>query len=194
FAASNTLDEKESGRSEDCQPPTRLLDNEFMLMDMNANEVHDGDKFVLVVSNRGDYDDDSDDSDDSDSDDGDSQHFKGDTAGIHVVDRTLMARPGTGNIFTSETVQGIVYLKYNGQYLCCPEDDAYAICFVPHLPQRTERLQINYDRGDIILTKWDGSLYVTCDWASESVGFIGLDGEGHRWCSKDALRIHIAKV
>ncbi|ORX71246.1 hypothetical protein DL89DRAFT_266267 [Linderina pennispora] len=154
----------------------RLPDGGFKLRDINGTDVHDGEGFSLVVK----FDDD------------DEREF--DTYALEIYEGELMARPILDTLFTCETIEGIMYLNYNGQYLHCPDDKDGSIVVSPELPERSDRLQINYDGADILLTRWDTSDFAIYEWVKASVGCIALHGNWYEQRLYGAVRLQLIKV
>ncbi|ORX71407.1 hypothetical protein DL89DRAFT_266412 [Linderina pennispora] len=71
----------------------------------------------------------------------------------------LMMYPGDDSIFTSETIDDIVYLKFDNQYLYCQEGSDFAIELTRELPEKKERLHLQHNGRALILARWDMSGY-----------------------------------
>ncbi|KAJ1947356.1 hypothetical protein FBU59_001886 [Linderina macrospora] len=172
------------------QPPKRLPNGEFKLKDENGDEVLDGEQFTFIIprDDEEDYDDEDEDEDDDDDDD-----YEPEQDGINVFDGSLMANPGHGDIFSCETIDGIVYLTHNDKYLCCPDDGMNSISVSPELPEPSERLQINYDGSDITLTRWGDSVFASCDWVKASVGCIGFNDDEYSLRYRKPMRLRLSK-
>ncbi|KAJ1972831.1 hypothetical protein H4R35_004460 [Dimargaris xerosporica] len=88
---------------------------------------------------------------------------------------------GRGDLFTLETVDGVRYLKHDGQYLVVVlKENGYPfIEFVPERPTNpaAQALRINQGprfRSIFHLATWDGRKVVDCDWVKATVGFFVL--------------------
>ncbi|KAJ2665979.1 hypothetical protein IW148_001337 [Coemansia sp. RSA 1199] len=101
----------------------------------------------------------------------------------------LCALLDNGDIFESETIDDIVYLKHEGGYLYFDIDGETNDIFIGKtVPTKEQRVQIHYDDdGDIYLTVLGGGNYVTCDWIKCSFGAVGIYGSA----TPMKLRIHM---
>ncbi|KAJ2195956.1 hypothetical protein GGH18_001763 [Coemansia sp. RSA 530] len=85
-------------------------------------------------------------------------------------------QPHEGDTFECETINNIVYLKHDGEYLFFDADDKRSLLyFSDKVPTKEQRIQIHFDdNGDIWFTNWDGSTSVTCEEVKYSYSMIGL--------------------
>ncbi|KAJ1941719.1 hypothetical protein FBU59_003419 [Linderina macrospora] len=159
------------------QPPKRLPNGEFKLKDKNGDEVLDGEQFALIFPN----------------DDDEDEDYEPEQYSINVSNGGLMARPGYGDIFSCETIDGTVYLTHNDKYLGCPDDGMNSISVSPELPEPSERLQINYDGSDITFTRWGGSVFASCDWIKASLGYIDFRDDEYNLHYGEPMRLRLSK-
>ncbi|ORX68801.1 hypothetical protein DL89DRAFT_268579, partial [Linderina pennispora] len=159
------------------QPPRRLLNGEFRLRNEDGDEVADGEQFSFIIPRDDDEEEESDD------------EYEPEQDGINVSNGALMANPGRSDVFSCETIDGILYLTHNGQYLCCPDDGMNDIRVSPELPEPSDRLQINYDGNDIMFTRWGGSVFAMCEWVKASVGCIGFYNDDYSQRYKEPMRL-----
>ncbi|KAJ1851934.1 hypothetical protein GGH12_002527 [Coemansia sp. RSA 1822] len=90
-------------------------------------------------------------------------------------DDFLYGQTDGGDSFECETIDDIVYLKYDGEYLFFDDDKSDKIFIGKAVPAKEQRIQIHCDdNGDIWLTKWDSSAFFTCEWIKCAYGAIYL--------------------
>ncbi|KAJ2499523.1 hypothetical protein GGH96_003444 [Coemansia sp. RSA 1972] len=95
--------------------------------------------------------------------------------------------------FECETIDDIIYLKYNGGYFYFDIDNKSGGIFIGKaVPTKEQRVQIHYtEDGDICLTAWGGRVYVACEWVKSAYGVVRLDDreEQLRWGLPMKLRL-----
>ncbi|KAJ1719447.1 hypothetical protein LPJ53_005798 [Coemansia erecta] len=136
------------------------------------------------------------DSDDpcDDKNDGDSDNAGERSADTRCLRLGSPLSGGTGSpgIFSHATVDGITYLMAGGQYLHV--NDAGEITLTASLPGKSSRLQLEYNyRGDIMLAKWGGSVFATCEFGEDALSTISFKLTGPNPADEIwpmALRLH----
>ncbi|ORX68833.1 hypothetical protein DL89DRAFT_268603, partial [Linderina pennispora] len=186
IAAINDLNEVDR-KFRERQPPRRLLNGEFRLRNEDGDEVADGEQFSFIIPRDDDEEEENDDDEEEESDD----EYEPEQDGINVFDGALMANPGHSDVFSCETIDEILYLTHNGQYLCCPDDGMNDIRVSPELPEPSDRLQINYDGNDVLFTRWGGSVFAMCEWAKASVGCIRFYNDDYSQRYKEPMRLRL---
>ncbi|ORX71243.1 hypothetical protein DL89DRAFT_266251 [Linderina pennispora] len=143
----------------------RLPDGQFRLKDYLGNEVVDGEQFRLTrdINSYHSYYADENRHDDEPS-----------YAGIDMTDAYLMMYPGDDSIFTSETIDDIVYIKFDNQYLHYKQSGDFDIGLTPELPRKKARLHFQHDGSALILAYWDRSGYGFEDWIDDRMGYINF--------------------
>ncbi|KAJ1928631.1 hypothetical protein FBU59_007117 [Linderina macrospora] len=164
--------------------PKRLPNGQFKLKDHIGNEVLDGERFRLTV---------------------DIERYHAHYAGEHRNDEDpeykgvdlspgfLMMYPGDDSIFTSETIDGIVFLKYGEEYVYCPDDDGRVIKTSQELPEKNQRLQLEYDEGVLFLSRWDRFGYACEDWLDHR-GYIRFENEDGDYSNDPRLELRLVKI
>ncbi|KAJ1948686.1 hypothetical protein FBU59_001477 [Linderina macrospora] len=150
-------------------PPKRLPNGQFKLLDYLGNEVHDGQIFNLVYDTLG-YGLYSGMSDEEDDDFDDFvNNIYGEYRGLSVFNDSLTLYPKSEAEFTSETIDGIVYLKCGGKYVYCPLDGEEHIKLKSELPKKDERLHLECNGIEVYISRWN-----KCGYISEMVGHRGV--------------------
>jgi hypothetical protein len=171
IAAIEKLKEEER-RKEAMRQPKKKRDPNFKLVYDNGDTVHDGDLFYIKLPSKEVLEED--------------EYFENSYPAdilegdyIHIFDGGLMANPGVGNVFTTEAIDGIVYLKSDEGYLFCPNTEEKGISLNSSLPVEAERLQLHYAGNNAFrLTMWNGDIFARCEWVKVYVGIVSFDD---RW-------------
>ncbi|KAJ2605835.1 hypothetical protein H4R99_000839 [Coemansia sp. RSA 1722] len=104
---------------------------------------------------------------------------------LHKDVISICAIPLEGSKFGFTVVDGITYLTSQGCYFGFGEGDhAGSLVASPEIPPKDRRIQIQYaEDGNIVLSGWDGSGAIYCDWLKASCGIImASTKEAHmRW-------------
>ncbi|KAJ2665978.1 hypothetical protein IW148_001336 [Coemansia sp. RSA 1199] len=174
---------------------------EFKLRDANGEIIPDGIKFALQIL-RGREEDEDDDEDDEEDTEGLSKeelfYCNKDWIGVNSYmgdgkDYFLCAQESNCVSFECETIDEVVYLKYDGGYFYFDIDNKSGGIFIGKaVPTKEQRVQIHYtDDGDICLTGWGGRVYVACEWIKSAYGVVQIDDreEQLRWGSPMKLRL-----
>ncbi|ORX71400.1 hypothetical protein DL89DRAFT_266406 [Linderina pennispora] len=162
----------------------RLPDGQFKLKDYLGNEVVNGERFRLTrdINRYHSYYAD------------ENRHDEEPNySGMDMSDGFLMMYPGDDSIFTSETIDDIVYIKFDNQYLYCQEGSDFEIELTPELPEKEERLHLQHDGSTLILARWDMSGYAIEDWLDHR-GYINFEYSDSRWKWVDPLDLHLVKL
>ncbi|KAJ2453930.1 hypothetical protein EV183_001886 [Coemansia sp. RSA 2336] len=194
-ATIETFVEEDKGLENKLAKPERLPD--FKLRDSEGTIVSDGESFALqILGSRNGYE--SDEELPANLTEKEQMFFGKDWVDVNSFmndgqDHFLCGHPDSGMTFTCETIDDIVYLKYEDKYMYNnPESETNDIFISSAVPTKEKRIQIHYnDDGDIMLTAWGGRIYAMCDWVKCSYGAIMFNGieEQLRWGSPMSLRI-----
>ncbi|KAJ1942881.1 hypothetical protein FBU59_003068 [Linderina macrospora] len=169
--------------------PNRLPNGQFKLSDYLGNEVIDGEEFRLTRDLENYHSYYSDEGRGDSNEDGRKPRYDG----IVIVEDFMMLYPEDDAIFTSETIEGIVYLKYGEQYVYCPDDHDFAIELTQELPDKSERLHMEYDGNALIFSHWDKFGYAYEEFLDHK-GYIDF-AEGEDLCfGNDNMQLHIVKL
>ncbi|KAJ1851283.1 hypothetical protein IW147_004495 [Coemansia sp. RSA 720] len=171
----------------------------FKLRDTNGEIIPDGITFALQILRGREEESDEEDEEETEGLSKDELLYRNkDWVGVNSFmndgkDHFLCGQVDGGDSFECETIDNIVYLKYDGGYFYFDNDGETNDIFIGKaVPTKEQRVQIHYsDDGDICLTGWGGRVYVACEWVKCSYGAIGLDDreEQLRWGSPMKLRI-----
>ncbi|KAJ2387089.1 hypothetical protein H4S02_003533 [Coemansia sp. RSA 2611] len=155
-------------------------DSGFKLCDRNGEEVVEGEEFVLQIgSERGENPDELGSTMFEDMDWLDAFDLSNDRSKPEVLPCGSVDRGGQ---FGVSVVDGITYITFEGQILQLSDDDnSMDVVVRPDVPSKSNRIRINYtDDGDINLSNWETTAFITCDWIKASYGAICLGDEGEK--------------
>ncbi|KAJ1816557.1 hypothetical protein LPJ56_004268 [Coemansia sp. RSA 2599] len=165
--------------------PTKR-DADFQLRDNKGVAMSEGESFYLEIYNH--------ERDEMLLDEDNNEEFEDGMEPDYVFvfeDKHLNSQPmlcgsvGHGSIFSFKVADGITYLTNDGGFVTVDSDTSYPQIVVDaDTPPKERRIQIHYaEDGNIMLSQWNGDVYVYCEWIKASYGSIELGNREYqiRW-------------
>ncbi|KAJ2225668.1 hypothetical protein H4R99_008098 [Coemansia sp. RSA 1722] len=86
-----------------------------------------------------------------------------------------------GAVFRAKTINGIVYLALDNDYVTIPQRQTDDLTTSPRIPDKDQRIQIHYDKsGYIMLSRWNDCVFAQCEWFSDSYAAITFVSDDYR--------------
>ncbi|KAJ2491862.1 hypothetical protein IWW37_001940 [Coemansia sp. RSA 2050] len=170
--------------------------SEFMLRDINGEEVVEGDRFLLQVqSGRGD-DMDPEEERRTMFDGKDWLHVLNHTNHLGLYEALAHGMVDHGAIFGTAVVDGATYLTFEGQFLQIGgEYCGGSAIALPDAPSKYNRIQISYNSdGDVVLSRWGTGAPIICSWVKYTYGAIYVDDSMEAVHASELLKLRVIKV